>query len=115
MPLAKTVAGLARHFLRGRRGLLLLGSAAVLAGMALNWNWFVAVGLAPIILGVAPCLAMCALGLCMNKMTSGKSCSTESKPGAPDATPSVAKTSVPPVLDVAPLDEAQAPKGEKNA
>src|SRR3546814_3036862 len=35
----------------------------------------VAVGVAPLLLSVLPCAAMCALGLCMNRMA-GKSCST---------------------------------------
>ncbi|HSF21729.1 MAG TPA: hypothetical protein VLA81_06785 [Burkholderiales bacterium] len=40
------------------------GTGALVAG----WDWLVAAGLATIILAVAPCLAMCALGLCMNRM-----------------------------------------------
>lgn len=47
----------------------------VALGMYLNWGWFVAIGIAPLVLGVLPCTAMCALGLCMDH---GKksSCST---------------------------------------
>lgn len=52
---------------------LLIGAA--LAGgtgaLVLGWDWLVAAGLASIILVVAPCLVMCALGLCMQRM--GKS------------------------------------------
>ena len=48
----------------GRRGLLLLGIAVVGAGTALNWSWFVALGVAPVILSVLPCAAMCAIGMC---------------------------------------------------
>jgi hypothetical protein len=40
--------------------MLVLGS-----GLVLNWSWLVAIGLAPIILGVLPCVAMCALGMCV--------------------------------------------------
>src|SRR3546814_12794177 len=54
-----------RYYLGGRRGLLILAAVAIVAGLALNWSWLVAVGIAPILLGVLPCLAMCALGLCM--------------------------------------------------
>ena len=52
---------------------------AILAlGMYLNWGWFVALGLAPLVLGVLPCAAMCALGLCMGH--GGKSsCSTKNQ------------------------------------
>lgn len=110
MSLARTVGGLARHYLGGRRGLIVLGVAIVVAGMALNWSWFVAIGLAPLILALAPCLAMCALGLCMNKM-GGKSCSSESGSGTQDA-----KASPPSVVTSAPVDaEPQANEGTKNA
>lgn len=79
------IGGLARHYLGGRRGLMLLGTATVVAGVVLNWSWFVAVGLAPILLALAPCAAMCALGLCMNKLMGGdKSCSTKSSATPPE-------------------------------
>ena len=60
--------------LGGRRGMFLLATAVIVAGLALNWNWLAAVGVAPILLAFAPCAAMCALGLCM-RGGSGKSCS----------------------------------------
>jgi hypothetical protein len=44
--------------------LLALGSAVLIGGAALNWSWLVAVGLAPILLALAPCAMMCAVGLC---------------------------------------------------
>ena len=56
-----------RYWLRGRRGLIALTVPALSAGAALNWNWLVAAGIAPILLALAPCVAMCALGLCMSK------------------------------------------------
>lgn len=74
---SEPIAGLARHYLSGRRGLVVLAVAIVAAGLVLNWGWLVAVGVAPILLGLAPCTVMCALGLCMNKK-GGKSCSSES-------------------------------------
>jgi hypothetical protein len=46
-------------------------------GLALNWSWLVAIGVAPLLVALAPCAAMCALGLCMSRM-GGKSCSTQS-------------------------------------
>ena len=50
----------------GRRWLWIGGAILVLGlGLALNWSWLVAAGIAPLILGLAPCAAMCALGLCM--------------------------------------------------
>lgn len=48
------------------RGLTVAGIAVIAIGLAFNWRWLVAVGAAPIILSLAPCAAMCALGLCMN-------------------------------------------------
>jgi hypothetical protein len=55
-------------------------AAAALLGVAafLNWEWLAAIGVAPVLLAVAPCAAMCAVGLCMNKMA-GKSCAGASK------------------------------------
>jgi hypothetical protein len=64
-----------RYYLGGRRGLLILAGLALTAGLVLNWSWLVAVGIAPILIAVLPCIAMCALGLCMSR-AGGKSCST---------------------------------------
>ena len=65
-------------YIGGRRGLIILAIGIVGGGMAVNWGWLVAVGIAPILLAVAPCAAMCAFGLCMNK-GGGKSCSSANK------------------------------------
>ena len=45
--------------------LLLTGSAVAVAGAFSNWDWLVALGLAPLLLSALPCLAICVLGLCM--------------------------------------------------
>jgi hypothetical protein len=66
-----------RYWLRGRRGAAVLVVSVVVIGAALNWSWLVAVGIAPLLLTALPCVAMCGLGLCMNRMT-GDSCSTSS-------------------------------------
>lgn len=66
-----------RPYLGGRRGLIILSVSALLMGGVLSWDWLVAVGLAPLIIAVAPCAVMCALGLCMNRM-GGQSCSDQS-------------------------------------
>ena len=68
-----------RPYFTGWRGLLLLAMIALVAGAALNWSWLVAAGVAPLLLTALPCVAMCALGLCANKMM-GKSCSAETAP-----------------------------------
>lgn len=39
------------------------------AGLVLGWDWLAAVGAASVILAVAPCLIMCALGLCASHQT----------------------------------------------
>lgn len=76
-----------RYWVRGRNGVIALIVLAAVIGAALNWSWLVAVGIAPLLMAVLPCAAMCALGLCMNKMA-GRSCSTETNPvvaAQPDA------------------------------
>lgn len=55
----------ARYYLGGRIGLIVIAAAALAAGAYFNWGWLVAAGLAPIILALAPCAVMCAMGLCM--------------------------------------------------
>ena len=57
------------------RPTVLIVTALVLSGAAaaLGWPWLVAVGAAPLIVAVAPCLVMCAFGLCMTAMS--KPCS----------------------------------------
>jgi hypothetical protein len=49
----------------GTRGLVILGAAVIAVGLALNWSWLVAIGVAPLLLTALPCVAMCALGVCM--------------------------------------------------
>ena len=80
LSLTQTVRGLLGYYLGGRRGIIVLALAAAGIGLYLGWGWLAAVGLAPLLLAVAPCAAMCALGLCMNK-GGGKSCSSDTKPG----------------------------------
>jgi hypothetical protein len=55
---------LLRYSLGGRRGLIVLTVATLGAGAYFNWDWLVAAGIAPLLLALAPCIAMCALGLC---------------------------------------------------
>lgn len=77
-------ANWARPYLGGRRGLIFLAVAVLGVGAVLNWGWLVAIGIAPILLALAPCAAMCALGLCAMK-GGGKSCSSgnQSAKGTP--------------------------------
>jgi hypothetical protein len=38
------------------------------AGLFFGWEWLVAAGLAPLLVAVLPCAAMCVLGLCASRM-----------------------------------------------
>jgi hypothetical protein len=71
----------------------LLAGAAAIAGLAFNWGWLVAVGIAPLLVAVLPCVAMCALGLCMNKM--GKSTSSPDAKTAPASEPAPSEPAEP--------------------
>jgi hypothetical protein len=63
-----------------RRPVVWVGLGLVaLAGLAFNWHWLVIAGALPILLGVLPCVAMCALHLCSSK---------QGKPAADRAPPS---------------------------
>ena len=55
----------------GGRFWLVLAAVAVVAGAAFNWSWLVAVGVAPLLLTLLPCAAMCALHLCASKGADG--------------------------------------------
>jgi len=74
--LARDILYAARYYLGDRRGLLILAGLALVTGAAFNWSWLVAAEIAPLLVTALPCVAMCALGLCMNKM-GNKSCSSE--------------------------------------
>jgi hypothetical protein len=54
-----------RSWLRDRR--VLAGAGLVIggSGLALGWGWLTAIGVAPLIASAAPCLVMCAVGVCM--------------------------------------------------
>jgi len=74
-------AGKVRDWLTRPRGLIVVAIAIIGAGLALGWDWVVAAGLAPLLLAVAPCAAMCALGLCVmakGNLSRTKQGSTES-------------------------------------
>lgn len=45
----------------------LIGGAVFALPLAIyaGWDWLVAAGLAATVIALAPCLVMCALGLCM--------------------------------------------------
>jgi len=76
--LPQIVMALLRYYLGRRRNQIILAAALLGIGAYFNWGWFVAAGIAPLLLAIAPCAVMCALGLCMMP---GKSNATNSKPG----------------------------------
>jgi hypothetical protein len=69
----------ARYYLGNRWVLLALGGLVLIIGGALNWGWLVAAGIAPVLVAVAPCAIMCALGLCGMKMMSGSNVAQDSQ------------------------------------
>ena len=68
----------------GLRGWVAVALALIGAGAALNWGWLTAIGLAPLILSLAPCAAMCAVGLCMRGRST--SCASKSAPAVAPVT-----------------------------
>src|SRR5690242_13617998 len=54
-----------RSWVANRYVLAVGGLALAGTGLGLGWDWLTAIGVAPLILSAAPCLVMCALGLCM--------------------------------------------------
>ena len=81
---ARDGAGVLRGWLTRRRALWILGAGAVTTGLIFSWGWLAAIGVAPILVAALPCAAMCALGLCMNKMSGRSSCSQDAKSARPD-------------------------------
>ena len=80
---AQAVVNALWPWLHNRRALMILAAVVVtVGGLALGWNWLVAVGLAPILIAMLPCVAMCAVGLCAMKgsQTCSKSESGEVHP-----------------------------------
>ena len=50
---------------RDRRVLIVVVGVFIAAALILGWNWFAAAAVPALLLSVLPCVAMCALGLCM--------------------------------------------------
>lgn len=62
--LASDVLSAARYYLGTRFGLLAIAALVLGLGAYSSWGWLVAAGIAPLLLALAPCAAMCALGMC---------------------------------------------------
>jgi hypothetical protein len=68
--LAADVFRYVRYQLRGRRGLVAAGLSVGAAALWFGWPLLVVAGLAPILLALAPCAIMCAVGVCTMKACS---------------------------------------------
>jgi hypothetical protein len=99
-PLGQDLLYALRYYLGGRRAWLAIAALAGLGGLILNWSWLVAIGIAPVLIAILPCAAMCALGLCMNRMMGGSCSSAET--ARTNAQPE-ADTSLPRELAIPPL------------
>jgi len=67
------------NIVRSRLALAAVAVGVIALATAWQWSWLVAIGVAPLLLSVAPCAAMCALGLCMHRMGNG-SCDSQRPP-----------------------------------
>jgi hypothetical protein len=76
-----------RPWFHGRRALILAVIAAAAGGLWLGWPWLAAAGIAPILLSLAPCAAMCAVGLCTMKACSKTGSATTDTTPAPISKP----------------------------
>lgn len=98
-----------RYQLRGRRGLVASGLVAVAVSLWFGWPWLVAAGLAPILVAIAPCAIMCALGFCTMKVCStAGSADSAARPDLPQvpephASADTVEDAAPPVPALIPL------------
>jgi hypothetical protein len=104
---ARDLRYVARYYLAGWRGVLVLTVVAALVGIGFSWGWLVAAGIAPILLSTLPCLIMCGLGLCMlcrsgEKQTAARDAAGAATSSAPLA---VNETEAPQVQQLQPIDE----------
>ena len=100
-----------RYWLRPPWGYIVAGTVLVAGGLALGWGWLVAAGLLPVLLSVLPCLAMCALGLCMmgrDKPSGTKHTPADDVVETRSLPPTVETSSREPAIDV----EAPKPRGD---
>jgi hypothetical protein len=75
---------------RSRRAIGAVALGVIAAAAVWRWSWLVAIGVAPLLLSVAPCAAMCGLGLCMQRMggaTTSQTPAMQADPGRIENSP----------------------------
>ena len=65
-----------RYWLGSRTGVIVSLVLLAALGLGSGWSWLVTVGIAPLLVAVLPCAAMCALGLCASRH-GRRSCASE--------------------------------------
>lgn len=81
---AQTVKASVGAFVSSNWKLVVLACLLFFSVTVFRWETFVSAGFASLLITVLPCLAMCALGLCMHKRSDGNSCN--SQPAKPEKT-----------------------------
>ena len=61
---ASSLSSSACSVLGNRFGLLTILAGTISISAYSSWGWLVAIGAAPFLISLAPCVAMCALGMC---------------------------------------------------
>ena len=82
--LGRDLVAAACYYLGGRHSLLVLGAVAVVVSAASSWSWLVSAGITPLLVAMATCAAMCALGLCMHRMSGGTQAAQQDAPPQTD-------------------------------
>ena len=62
--LSRDIGNYIRYQLRGRRGLIAAAAVVGIPALWIGWPWLVVAGIVPILVALAPCAIMCALGYC---------------------------------------------------
>ncbi|ASQ14957.1 hypothetical protein [Sinorhizobium meliloti] len=70
--LSRDIGSYIRYQLRGRRGLIAAAVAVGIPSLWIGWPWLVVAGIAPILIALAPCAIMCALGYCAMRGTTSR-------------------------------------------
>jgi hypothetical protein len=61
-----------RSWASPRAVLVALALAGGGGALVLGWDWLLAAGLGTVLIAAAPCLVMCALGICAHRMSGNR-------------------------------------------